>query len=283
MNEWEWNLLEDRVPLESVLRNGVEIAVGDRVRLMPRAQGDAIDLFLAGKSAVVEAIEQDYEDQVQLAVVIDEDPGRDLGFDRQPAHRFFFVPEEVELVEKRGMATRRDLAPSILIAGIGNIFFGDDAFGVEVAQRLVSQPWPEHVTVIDFGIRGFDLANALCSGYDVAILVDACQRGSAPGTLTVIEPDAAHADFERPPDGGPHGLDPVNVIRLARAMGTTPGRMLVVGCEPETCGGEAGQMGLSAAVSAAVVNAVPLIESLVTRLSRREPIEETPVDSAEER
>ena len=98
MNEWEWQLLEDKTLLEHVVVGGVELKQGDRVRLRPRAGGDVFDLALAGKTAVVEAIEQDYEGQAHLAVVVDDDPGRDLGMLRQPGHRFFFSPEEVEPV-----------------------------------------------------------------------------------------------------------------------------------------------------------------------------------------
>jgi hydrogenase maturation protease len=283
MNEWEWNLLENKAPLASLERDGVAIAVGDQVRLHPRRCGDAMDLFLTGKIATVEAIEQDYENQVHVAVVVDEDPGRDLGLARQPGHRFFFVPDEIELVEKgRATASTDSALPSILVAGIGNIFFGDDAFGVEVVRRLDASRFPPKVKIVDFGIRGFDLANALCDPYDVAIFVDACPRGAAPGTLHLIEPNltSPDGDVDGAPDSGPHGLDPLNVIRLARVMGSTPGRILIVGCEPETLGGDEGAMGLSDAVSAAAAAAVPFLESLATRLSRREPIEDEIADNA---
>lgn len=100
MNEWEWQLLEDKTILDYVRIPGpsgeIEIKQGDRIRLKPRAGGDVFDLALAGKVAVVEAIEQDYEGLAHLAVVVDDDPGRDLGMLRQPGHRFFFSPEEVE-------------------------------------------------------------------------------------------------------------------------------------------------------------------------------------------
>ena len=96
MNEWEWNLLEDRVPVASVPVGGVELRAGDRVRLRPRSGGDVLDLALAGRTALVEAIEQDYEGELHLAVVLDDDPGRDLGLLRQPGHRFFFLVEEIE-------------------------------------------------------------------------------------------------------------------------------------------------------------------------------------------
>ncbi len=96
MNEWEWQLLEEKTPVEVVQVRGVGIKIGDRIRLRPRAGGDIFDLALAGQIAIVESIEQDYEDRVHLAVVLEDDPGRDLGMLRQPGHRFFFSPEEVE-------------------------------------------------------------------------------------------------------------------------------------------------------------------------------------------
>ena len=96
MNEWEWKLLEESTPLERVAVSGLELACGDRVRLRPRAGGDILDLALAGKTASIESIEQDYEGRVHLAVLLDDDPGRDLGMLRQPGHRFFFSPDEVE-------------------------------------------------------------------------------------------------------------------------------------------------------------------------------------------
>ena len=96
MNEWEWQLLEDKPALESVVANGVELKIGDPVYLRPRNGGDIMDSALAGKLAVIESIEQDYEGNIQVAVVLDDDPGKDLGFLRQPGHRFFFSAEEIE-------------------------------------------------------------------------------------------------------------------------------------------------------------------------------------------
>ena len=93
----DWNPLEEaKAPPESVRVFGVELRVGDRVRLCPTKKADIMDMALAGKIAVIEAIEQDFEDQVQLAVVVDDDPGREFGMMRQPGHRFFFSPDEVE-------------------------------------------------------------------------------------------------------------------------------------------------------------------------------------------
>ena len=96
MNEWEWQLLEDKTILNVIRVGDVEFRQGDRVRLKPRGRGDVFDLALAGKIAVIEAIEEDYEGNAHLAVVLDDDPGRDLGMLRQPGHRFFFGVEEVE-------------------------------------------------------------------------------------------------------------------------------------------------------------------------------------------
>lgn len=284
MNEWEWRLLDERAPSDAADAAGAVLAVGDTVRLHPGGRGDSLDLFLEGKTATIEAIEQDYDGQRHVAVVLDEDPGRDLGMDRQPGHRFFFRPGEVEAIGRasaESAAARH--APSILVAGIGNIFFGDDGFGVEVIKRLGPVCFPANVKVVDFGIRGFDLASALADGCDLALLVDACPRGAAPGTLHVIEPDLATIESASSdePGPGPHGLDPVNVIRLARVMGARFGRILVVGCEPETLGDEDGRIGLSASVAAAVDRAVPLVESLVARASKGAPIDMDSVISKE--
>lgn len=101
MNEWEWRLLEDAPAPESVNIGGVELKAGARVRLRPRQGGDIFDLALAGKVAVIEAIEQDYENGLHIAVILDDDPGKDLGRSRQPGHRFFFSPAEVEPLPPR--------------------------------------------------------------------------------------------------------------------------------------------------------------------------------------
>jgi len=109
----------------------------------------------------------------------------------------------------------------ILVAGIGNIFKGDDAFGVEVARRLAQSPLPAGVKVVDFGIRGIDLTYALLDGYDAAILVDTAQRGAAPGTVSIIAPEwplpgeVATGDLFLEP----HNLDPAKVLRVVEALG----------------------------------------------------------------
>ena len=98
MNEWEWQLLEDKIPLEQLEIAGVGVGAGDRVRLRPRKAGDVLDIALAGQTATIEAIEQDYEGKAYVCVVLDDDPGRDLGILRQPGHRFFFSEDELELI-----------------------------------------------------------------------------------------------------------------------------------------------------------------------------------------
>jgi hydrogenase maturation protease len=269
LNEWEFNVLEDRPTLMSVTIDGVEVRTGDRVRLRPRPGGDVFDLALADKIATVESIEQDYEGKTHVCVVVDDDPGRDIGLMRQPGHRFFFDATEVEpLNEVERAATPVASATTVLIAGIGNIFLGDDAFGVEVVSRIANRELPSGVRVVDFGIRGFDLTYALVDGADVTILVDACPRGGAPGDLYVIEPDvSAPASETGPATVDAHAMNPIAVIRAAQAMsGTLKTKILLLACEPLTLGPEEGQMGLSELVADAVERAVPLIESIVNRL-----------------
>jgi hydrogenase maturation protease len=167
------------------------------------------------------------------------------------------------------------MSSRILVAGIGNVFLGDDAFGVEVARRLATRPIAEEVAVKDFGTRGFDLAFALDSA-DVIIIVDAASRGELPGTLYTIEPQLeglpAYGQAEDPSDGpDAHAMDPIQVFRLARHMNVVPGRILLVGCEPESFGPEnLGQMGMSAVVEAAVDRAVDLIDELIVQLRKVE-------------
>ena len=269
MNEWEWNLLEAKTPLDTLRIGDADVKVGDRVRLRPGKRADIFDMALAGKTAVIESIEQDYEGKFHICVVADDDPGRDIGMMRQPGHRFFFFPEEVEpLGPDEPIASTNMSAPVILVAGIGNIFLGDDGFGVEVAQRLFQRTFPEGVRIVDFGIRGLDLAYALTDGPQVTILIDACPRGDAPGTLYVVAPEL---DSVNSPNGpqiavDAHAMNPMNVLCMAKSMGAPLRRILLVGCEPATLGAEEGQMGLSEVVENAIERAVTLTESLVTRI-----------------
>ena len=254
-----WEELE-RPARESVAIGAVEVRAGSRVVLRPGPGGDAFDLALAGRLAVVEEIVEGIDGRVQVAVTVEDDPGRDLGRERQIGHRFFFSPEELE-----PMAAAR-----ILVAGIGNVFLGDDGFGVEVAGRLARAALPAGVHVEDFGIRGMDLAYAL-QDYDVAVFVDTVHRGEPPGTLYVIE-----AELDEESVGlDAHGMDPVKVLALARELGGPLPRVLVVGCEPATVGGIDEELvaELSEPVRAAVDRAVGLVESLVADLSEGREVE----------
>jgi hydrogenase maturation protease len=152
----------------------------------------------------------------------------------------------------------------ILVAGIGNIFMGDDAFGVEVARELAKSRLPEGVQVVDFGIRGFDLAYALLEDYDMAILVDAIQRGHRPGTLYLIHPDIDNLGELEEQMIETHGMHPAKVLNLVRAMDCRPRGLRLVACEPATFGPEGeGQMGLSEPVQLAVGAAAHMVERLV--------------------
>jgi hydrogenase maturation protease len=243
---------------------GVEVGRGSRVVLRPRAGADIFDQAIAGKVAVVDRVDEDMEGLVQLAVVVEDDPGRDMGELRQPGHRFFFTPEEVE-----PLAGQEQPAVRVLVAGIGNVFMADDGFGVEVARRLAEREWPAGVDVADFGIRGMDLMYALGEGYDAAVFVDAVPRGEPPGTLSLIEPDLDGGDGAAMLDA--HGMDPVKVLALARQIGDVPSRILIVGCEPlvRMAGDEDELVGeLSEPVRAALPAAEQMVESLLKELRR---------------
>ncbi|HEY0754118.1 MAG TPA: hydrogenase maturation protease [Ktedonobacteraceae bacterium] len=171
----------------------------------------------------------------------------------------------------------------ILIACVGNIFMGDDGFGIEVAQRLMRRDltlFPQGVQVVDFGIRGFDLAYTLLDEYDVLILVDAIARGGTPGTLYLIEPDLTGMTPEKGGEAArvgldAHSMDPAKVLAYARTLGAQPIRTLLVGCEPAViCENETYmdiQMGLSKPVEVAVAEAVKMIDYLVAQLLKGEP------------
>jgi hydrogenase maturation protease len=271
MNEWEWNLLEDKTSAGHALIGDVPIRPGDRVRLHPKEGGDILDIALRGQIAIVESIEEDYEGAQHICVVLEQDPGRDLGMMRQPGHRFFFTPAEVEPVaplsdEPRGPENAAAQKQSILVACIGNIFLGDDGFGVEAARRLLARPRREGVRVVDFGIRGFDLAYALQDGYETTILVDAYPHGQTPGTVSVVEPDLNRMDDSAATFVQPHAMNPMNVLRMAKAMNGSLRRILLVGCEPQDLGGDEGRMGLSPVVEAAIDRAVSEIERIVNRI-----------------
>jgi hydrogenase maturation protease len=155
----------------------------------------------------------------------------------------------------------------ILIAGIGNVFLGDDGFGVEVVRRLTAGPaLPASTRVADFGIRGLHLAYELLDGYDALILIDAMPRGEPPGTLYVLEPDSADdADLAAGP-ADPHSMAPAKVLSLLRLLGGSVDRTLVVGCEPLDL---AEHIGLSDPVASAIDEAVALVHRLATTEAQR--------------
>jgi hydrogenase maturation protease len=272
LNEWEWNLLEDKATLDHVEIGGILVRRGDRVRLHPKGGGDILDIALRGQIATIESIEEDYEGAQHICVVLDDDPGRDLGMMRQPGHRFFFTPGEVEPVGQEPGSAPKTQKPRVLVAGIGNIFLGDDGFGVEVARRLLSRPRPDAVRVVDFGIRGLDLAYALQDGYENTILVDAFPHGQTPGTVSIVEPDLNDLSTSTGDFVQPHAMHPMNVLRMAAAMNGPLKRVLLVGCEPADLGGDEGHMGLSEAVEAALDEAVNRIEVLVNQILDRKRI-----------
>lgn len=244
-----WERMEAPGP-GTVVIDGVPVGPGSRVRLRPRSQADIFDLVLDGRIGVVESVEQDDEGGIHLAVTLDDDPGRDLGEARLPGHRFFYSRDEVEPLGE---------ARKVLVAGIGNVFLGDDGFGVEVVRRL--EGGLPGADVVDFGIRGMDLAYALQRDYAGVVFVDAAARGEAPGTLTVLEPEL--------PDGEralveTHGMDPVRVLRLARQLGRVPALVRVVCCEPMSVA-EA-PFELSEPVRAMVGEATSLVKSLVMEM-----------------
>lgn len=151
--------------------------------------------------------------------------------------------------------------PRILVAGVGNVFLGDDGFGVAVVDRLAGDP-PEDARVADFGIRGMHLAYELMSGYDVLVLVDAVARGDAPGTVSVIEPDMAAIAPAAGLDG--HGMNPDAVLACCKGFGVQLGRILVVGCEPADC---SYRWGLTERVAESVDAAAATVRALVADMA----------------
>jgi len=153
----------------------------------------------------------------------------------------------------------------VLIAGIGNVFRGDDAFGVEVIRQLLAQyAIPATVHIEDFGTRGYDLAYAISDAYEAVVLVDAVPLGDAPGTLYHLQLDTQGlGDEPSPASPDAHSLDPVSVLRLVRALGgaASLGSLQLVGCEPALLDCQDGAMELSAPVAAAVPRAIGMVRS----------------------
>jgi hydrogenase maturation protease len=151
----------------------------------------------------------------------------------------------------------------VLVAGVGNIFLGDDGFGPEAARRLAAGPLPDGVRVVDYGIRGMHLAYDLLDGYDLLVVLDAAPRGGRPGDVVLLEvgeADLGDGDFDA------HGMEPTSVLASLGSLGGRLPRTLVVGCEPaDTAAG----MGLSPPVEAAVDGAVEMVTGLLVRDGER--------------
>jgi hydrogenase maturation protease len=285
----------------SIEVGGIRLAQGSRVRLRPTRRADSMDLFLAGREARVEGVYRDVEDVAWVAVSLDLAPASELHSSH--GRFFYFYPEEIEPLESgagdsldserkpyetsdpwragaggggdpRAIAAGPDAlsenladvtsgAPHTLVACVGNIFLGDDGFGVEVARRLAARELPPGVMVTDFGIRGIHLAYELAEkSYPTVILVDATPRGGEPGTVYLIEPDLDRLGDPAAGQADAHGMDPQTVFTLLRTLGGKAGGVLIVGCEPASTEEE---MGLSEPVSAAVEEAVKLVLEILER------------------
>jgi hydrogenase maturation protease len=165
---------------------------------------------------------------------------------------------------------RESIRPSILVAGIGNIFLGDDGFGCEVAHKLTAMPLMPAIKVIDYGIRGLDLAYALLEPYEIVILVDAIVRGGRPGTVYVLQPANSREAGGEPTTLDPHSMDPVHLMAMARSLGKITAEVFIVGCEPLDFGDELeGRMGLSETMKFSVSEAVRAVVDLADRVHQQ--------------
>jgi len=165
-----------------------------------------------------------------------------------------------------------------LVAGVGNVFLRDDAFGVEVIRLLDGLPWPPGVQVRDYGIRGVHLVYELLDGCDLFVLVDAAPRGEEPGTVTVLEVDLPSPESLPQPVMDAHDLTPDAIFGLLASLGGRPGRCLVVACEPAdvTAG-----MGLSEPVQRALPDAVRAVQDILAGAAAAVPAERQEADQRE--
>ena len=154
----------------------------------------------------------------------------------------------------------------ILVAGVGNVFLRDDAFGVEVVRLLAERPQPPGVQIRDYGIRGVHLVYELLDGYDLFVLIDAAPRGEAPGTVSVLEVELPSPGAQPVIDA--HSLTPDAIFGLLSSLGGHPGRNLVVACEPAEV--DAG-MGLSDPVREALPHAVRAVEEILAQATGADP------------
>jgi hydrogenase maturation protease len=152
------------------------------------------------------------------------------------------------------------MSAHVLVAGVGNVFLGDDGFGVEVACHLAERPLPDGVVVADIGIRALHLAFQLLDKPALLLVVDTVDRGARPGTLFVIEPQIGGARTDGMADA--HSMTLATVIASLRGLGGEVPPILLVGCQPQFIGE---RMGLSPVVQRAVPRAVALVESTIVR------------------
>lgn len=162
--------------------------------------------------------------------------------------------------------------PAVLIAGVGNIFLGDDGFGCEVLRELAQQPRIQDAVAVDFGIRGIDLAYALLEPYEAVIIVDAIASGGTPGSLYVLQPVTPKGRMEDKTSFDAHSMEPLHLLALARSLGEIRAEIYIVGCEPLDLGDPyEGRMGLSDVVKASVPEAVRAVNEFADRIRAREP------------
>ena len=154
----------------------------------------------------------------------------------------------------------------ILVAGVGNVFLRDDAFGVEVVRLLAERPQPPGVQIRDYGIRGVHLVYELLDGYDLFVLIDAAPRGEAPGTVSVLEVELPSPEAQPVIDA--HSLTPDAIFGLLSSLGGHSGRNLVVACEPAEV--DAG-MGLTDPVREALPHAVRAVEEILAQATGAGP------------
>jgi len=234
---------------------GVEVGSGTRVRLRPSHRADAHDLFYAGRLATVKGVFNDVDGERHLAVALDDDPAASE-LDWQGRY-LYFHPDEVEVVAETNAGAD---TPRVLVAGIGNIFLGDDGFGVEVVKHIDTSGLPDTVSVADFGIRGVHLSYELLDGYDALVLIDAMPLGEPPGTVVVFEPDVDAVD---PSSVEAHSMSPAVVLGLLAGLGGQVPRVVVVGCQPLSI--DEG-IGLSDAVASAVAPAAETVRHVLDDL-----------------
>lgn len=152
---------------------------------------------------------------------------------------------------------------SVLVAGVGNIFLGDDGFGVEVVRNIPSSSFSSEVFVKDFGISSVHLAFELLNGYNYLVLLDAIQTGERPGTLSLIEVDQQDVLANTTSIADAHTMSPTTVLKMLDEFGGRVGRVFVIGCEPKSLEEE---IYLSDVVAGAIPGAVEMLHELVSSL-----------------